>query len=114
MDQSLITNISYEFKCIIGVMLSRFKAMTQVRQGRTFHKLATVCSGILEINQHLDIPKHPIFVPSAQFPVIVRHANGVQDDDASIDNRGATLRVLYPESPQNYGSPLLDLLMTTG
>ncbi|KAJ7947518.1 AMP-dependent synthetase/ligase [Quillaja saponaria] len=58
-------------------------------------------------------PKHNIFCPGKNYPVIVRHSNSLSaDDDARIDARGAALRILSEESGSS--SSLLDLTLKTG
>src|SRR5262249_2698953 len=69
-----------------------FRRLTAARRGRVFHKEATTLRGELRVLDAPAIPRHRFFAPGARYGVIVRHANGVQDDDAGWDNRGATVR----------------------
>jgi acyl carrier protein len=109
-----LQNLDNEFINIIETLAKRFSQMTLLRQGRTFHKAATTLAGKMYIINNPKIPAHHFFDPNKQYAVIIRHANGVQEDDAAIDNRGATLRVLNPADAENFSSPLFDLLLTTG
>ncbi|MDB4928613.1 MAG: polyketide synthase and peptide synthetase, partial [Myxococcaceae bacterium] len=91
-----------------------FARASKARGGRTFHKRATTLAGYAEAAPDDALPAHPLFAPGARYPVLVRHANGVQDDDAAWDNRGATVRLLDPARGGDLAAPLLDLLLTTG
>ena len=58
-------------------------------------------------------PDQKIFKQGKSYPVLIRHSNSLSaDDDARIDARGASMRVLQDE-PGN-DSPLLDLTLKTG
>lgn len=100
------------FRALVGRVGAFFTDATRRRAGRTFHKEASTGLGWLEATPDADLPAHPLFTPGRRFPVLVRHANGVQDDDAAIDNRGATVRIL--ERADDPTSVVLDLLLTTG
>jgi acyl-CoA synthetase (AMP-forming)/AMP-acid ligase II len=102
------------FREVMAGLGRQFARMGQARGGRTFHLAATTLRGELVVAPDPALPAHAFFAPGRRFPVLVRHANGVQDDDAAPDNRGATLRVLDPAAPDDPGRPLLDLLLTTG
>ena len=102
------------FERLIAHVGTTFTRISKARGGRAFHKLATTLSGQLQVVANPALPPHAFFAPGRKLPVLVRHANGVQDDDAGIDNRGATLRVLDPARPEALDAPKLDLLLTTG
>ncbi len=90
-----------------------FARASRERGGRMFHKRATTLLGFVEATADGAVPPIGLFASGRRYPVLVRHANGVQDDDAAWDNRGATVRVLDPDST-SLDTPLLDLLLTTG
>ena len=102
------------FERLIANVGPTFTRLSKARGGRAFHKLATTIAGQLQVVANPALPAHAFFAPGRKLPVLVRHANGVQDDDAGIDNRGATLRVLDPARPEALDAPKLDLLLTTG
>ncbi|WP_375765676.1 FAD-dependent oxidoreductase [Archangium gephyra] len=102
------------FERLIADVGPTFMRLGKARGGRAFHKLATTLAGQLQVVANPALPAHAFFVPGRKLPVLVRHANGVQDDDAGPDNRGATLRVLDPAHPEALDAPKLDLLLTTG
>jgi len=102
------------FERLIADVGPLFTRLSKARGGRAFHKLATTLAGQLEGVANPALPAHAFFAPGRKLPVLVRHANGVQDDDAGVDNRGATLRVLDPARPEALDAPKLDLLLTTG
>jgi acyl-CoA synthetase (AMP-forming)/AMP-acid ligase II/surfactin synthase thioesterase subunit/acyl carrier protein len=109
-----VQGLAPSFEQLIADVGPLFTRMSKARGGRAFHKLATTIAGQLEVVANPALPAHSFFVPGRKLPVLVRHANGVQDDDAGIDNRGATLRVLDPARPEALDAPKLDLLLTTG
>ena len=102
------------FERLIAGVGPAFTRISKARGGRAFHKLSTTIAGELQVIANPALPAHAFFAPGRKLPVLVRHANGVQDDDAGIDNRGATLRVLDPARPEALDAPQLDLLLTTG
>jgi acyl-CoA synthetase (AMP-forming)/AMP-acid ligase II/predicted NAD/FAD-dependent oxidoreductase/acyl carrier protein len=99
---------------LAGGVARWFAGAARERRGRVFHKTATTLGGSLEAAPADGLPPHPLFAPGKRYPVLVRHANGVQEDDAAWDNRGATLRVLDPAREGALDAPVLDLLLTTG
>jgi acyl-CoA synthetase (AMP-forming)/AMP-acid ligase II/surfactin synthase thioesterase subunit/protoporphyrinogen oxidase/acyl carrier protein len=103
-----------EFQQIIEASRARFEGVTRARGGRVFHQRATVLAGHLEVLETPRLPPNTFFTPGRRLPVVARYANGVADDDALWDNRGATLRLLDPARPEALDAPLLDLLLTTG
>lgn len=103
-----------EFRDVVRGLVEAFEAMTRARGGRVFHRRSTTLAGVLTMEEGAATLRHPRFAPGLRYPVIVRHANGVQDDDAAIDNRGATVRVLEPGGTEDLDAGWLDLLLTTG
>ncbi len=106
-------DLDADFAALIEGVGRGFQRMTEARRGRVFHKEATTLRGTLKVLDSPDLPPHRFFAPGARYGVLVRHANGVQEDDAAGDNRGATVRVL-PLGSDDYDATLLDLLLTTG
>eukprot|EP00698_Gefionella_okellyi_P012932 TRINITY_DN3515_c0_g1_i2.p1 TRINITY_DN3515_c0_g1~~TRINITY_DN3515_c0_g1_i2.p1 ORF type:complete len:2412 (+),score=457.36 TRINITY_DN3515_c0_g1_i2:141-7376(+) len=88
------------------------KQMTIARRNRVFHAVATTLQGTFTIvaSAPCTLASMP---PGATHGVLVRHANGLQDDDAAADNRSATVRVLSQGVTQ-LDKPLLDLVLATG
>ncbi|KAK9830424.1 hypothetical protein WJX72_011699 [[Myrmecia] bisecta] len=103
---------------MIDRMGPMFAGLTRGKKGRrVFHTTATTALGTFKVlNAAADMACPLFFEPGREWTVLLRHANGVQEDDAGGDNRGATLRLLAPESASsgNYESSELDLLLTTG
>ncbi len=98
----------------VAADVARWFARASVeRRARMFHRRATTLRGWIEVDG-AQLPSHPFFATGRRMPVLVRHANGVLDDDAAWDNRGATVRVLDPARPDDLGAAALDLLLTTG
>jgi acyl-CoA synthetase (AMP-forming)/AMP-acid ligase II/surfactin synthase thioesterase subunit len=109
-----LVGLTPEFERLIADLGRRFAAYGKARGGRAFHLRGTTLAGVLEVAPDPALPAHAFFAPGLRYPVLVRHANGTQEDDAAIDNRGATVRVLDPLRPEDLDRPLLDLLLTTG
>lgn len=107
---SLVEGMDEGFRAIARDLGGWFARASKARGGRMFHKRATTAAGYAEGAPDAALPAHPLYAPGRRLPVMVRHANGVQDDDAAWDNRGATVRLLDGDT----GAPLLDLLLTTG
>ena len=102
------------FRALAVEIVRGFRAMSAARKKRVFHPTSTTVAGSLTVSPMPGAPRNAFFEPGRVLPVIVRFANGVQEDDAAWDNRGATLRVLSPERPDDLDRSLLDLLLTTG
>src|SRR5688572_11095525 len=100
------------FREVIDQLSTIFIGMARARRGRVFHLAGTTAIGRLQVMPEPDVPAHAFFVPGKTYPVLLRHANGVADDDAAWDNRGATIRVLHPQQPERFDAPFLDLLLT--
>ncbi len=108
---SLLDGTDEDFRRVVHDLGRAFERMTRARGDRVFHRAATVLRGKCSVVA--DAPAHDVLTRGASFQVIVRHANGTQDDDAAPDNRGATMRVLDPRSDEPSAS-MLDLTLTTG
>ena len=102
------------FRALVSVTAQWFANAARERGGRVFHKRATTLGGWLEASPADGVPPLPFLSAGKRYPVLIRHANGVQDDDAAWDNRGATVRVLDPAQDGVLDAALLDLLLTTG
>ena len=111
---TIVDGMDEGFRKIAGDLGRWFARASKARGGRMFHKQATTLSGWVEGAPDAALPEHPLFAPGRRYPALVRHANGVQDDDAAWDNRGATVRVLDPDRGGAPDAPVLDLLLTTG
>jgi acyl-CoA synthetase (AMP-forming)/AMP-acid ligase II/surfactin synthase thioesterase subunit/aryl carrier-like protein len=105
-----------EYERLIADTARQFALMAGASPRRLFHPRATTLRGRLRVLALVspDLDATAIFSAGAEHPVIVRHANGVTDDDAAWDNRGATVRVLPAGRPEDLDAPVLDLLLTTG
>jgi acyl carrier protein len=111
-----VAGLDAPFRELASGVARWFASASREKRGRVFHKEATTLGGWLEAAPADGLPPHPLFAAGKRYPVLVRHANGVQDDDAAWDNRGATVRVLDAD-PARAGAldaTLLDLLLTTG
>jgi linolenate 9R-lipoxygenase len=112
-------DIEPRFQKIISGIATVFGKMAQTRGKRATHSVGTIAAGTLEIFPTLTIPSHRYFAPGSRFPVVLRHANikGFPDD-AILDGRGATLRILQNADPASEAPDLsgflVDILMSTG
>jgi linolenate 9R-lipoxygenase len=113
-------DIEPRFQKIISNIAKFFGTVAQTRGKRATHSFGTVASGTLTVLPDISIPAHRIFAPGNQFAVLLRHANikGFPDD-AIIDGRGATLRILNSAPNDNLNALdlngyLVDILMSTG
>lgn len=110
----VVEGMDDDLRKIAGDVGRWFARASRARGGRMFHKEATTLAGTIEATPDAALPPLGLFAAGKRYPVLVRHANGVQDDDAAWDNRGATVRVLRPDGGAALDTPLLDLLLTTG
>ncbi len=111
-------NIDAEFGELISKIAQVFGRMAQVKGRRATHSYGTVAKGRLRVLDSLKIPDHKIFKPGEEYPVLLRHANikGFPDD-AILDGRGATVRILAQKSNNghlNLEESIVDILMSTG
>ncbi|KND02621.1 uncharacterized protein SPPG_08952 [Spizellomyces punctatus DAOM BR117] len=109
----LVQSLDAPFQSIIGELSTMFGGMTKQSHDRVFHRRATTLLGTCQVLADTDIPANDFLKPGAEYSVLVRHANGVADDDAATDNRGATVR-LFDAKHNDMNLPSLDLLLTTG
>src|SRR5688572_23108417 len=98
----MLTRVAWLLKVLFGTV-ARFS------RARPTHRHGVGAAGTLRIVDRPEIPDHDFFRPGATFPVCFRHANLDFFDDASLDIRGAAVRLASP----GVDSPL-DLVMNTG
>ncbi|MBH8560701.1 hypothetical protein I8748_00500 [Nostoc sp. CENA67] len=115
-----VRDIEPKFSKIISDIARVFGQMAQLKGRRATHSFGTVAKGVLEVVKQPDIPPHRLLEAGKKFPVLLRHANikGFRDD-AILDGRGATLRILNgpadaPITALDLHTPILDVLMSTG
>ena len=113
-DDPRLASMDDEFRALAAEIVRGFRAMSGARKKRVFHPTSTTVAGSLTVSPMPGAPRNAFFEPGRVLPLIIRFANGVQEDDAAWDNRGATLRVLSPDRPDRLDRGLLDLLLTTG
>jgi linolenate 9R-lipoxygenase len=113
-------NIDDQLKKLISGIARAFGNTAHIKGRRATHSYGTVAKGVLTVLDALDIPEHNIFRPGKAYPVLLRHANikGFRDD-AILDGRGATVRILAgdaqaPLSDLNLDQGIVDVLMSTG
>jgi linolenate 9R-lipoxygenase len=113
-------DIEPKFQTLISNVASLFGKMAQMKGKRATHSFGIVAAGTIEILPNLTIPSHRVFASGNKFPVLLRHANikGFPDD-AIIDGRGATIRILNGAADTAIDSLdladfLVDILMSTG
>ncbi len=113
-------HVDDEFKKLISNIARAFGRMAQIKGRRATHSYGTVAKGVLKVLDTLDIPQHKIFNAGQEYPVLLRHANikGFRDD-AILDGRGATVRILTgnahaPLSELKLDQGIVDILMSTG
>ncbi|NJK41460.1 MAG: hypothetical protein HC934_09115 [Acaryochloridaceae cyanobacterium SU_2_1] len=113
-------NIDPEFQQLISQIARAFGQLADVKGRRATHSYGTVAKGMLTVFSELTIPEHSLFSPSRSYPVLLRHANikGFRDD-AILDGRGATVRILAdaahtPLPELNLQAGIVDILMSTG
>lgn len=112
-------DIEPRFQKIISGIAMAFGQIAQLKGKRATHSIGTLAAGTLEILPNLTIPPHRVFTSGKKYPVLLRHANikGFPDD-AIIDGRGATVRILKEGTggtdTLNLDDFLVDILMSTG
>jgi acyl-CoA synthetase (AMP-forming)/AMP-acid ligase II/thioesterase domain-containing protein/acyl carrier protein len=76
---------------------------------------AITARGTLRMLDSGDIPRHRFFSRAASYPVLLRHSNTNRDpDDAVVTGRGAAIRILDPDKPDDLHRTLLDVITMTG
>lgn len=115
-----VRDIEPRFQKLISQIAQAFGQLAQAKGRRATHSFGTVAQGTLTVLDNLELPPHRVFSAGKRYPVLLRHANikGFRDD-AILDGRGATLRLLKapacaPLSNADLNDPLLDVLMSTG
>lgn len=116
-----MANIEPRFQVIISNMARVFGRFAELKGKRATHSYGTTALGIIEGCQNITIPKHRLFSSDLKLPVLVRHANikGFPDD-AILDGRGATVRILNEPPNKSLDSLTaledyaVDILMSTG
>lgn len=112
-----IEEMDMEYKKLVSNLAANLAVTTLKVKARYFHRIGVSGKGYLNLYNKIEgFPLHKIFHPGKKFPIIVRHSNSLSaDDDARIDARGASLKILSegPSSTSNE-SPLYDLTLKTG
>ncbi|XP_047324436.1 uncharacterized protein LOC124927969 [Impatiens glandulifera] len=112
-----IEEMDFKYKKIIGNLAANLAATTLKVGTRYFHRIGVSGKGTLKIYNRIEgFPNHSIFHPGKSYPVIVRHSNSLSaDDDARIDARGASIKILSDKiNIPDSSSPLLDFTLKTG
>ncbi|KAJ0965094.1 hypothetical protein J5N97_026232 [Dioscorea zingiberensis] len=109
-----IEEMDMTYKKIVGNLAGNLAITTMKVKSRYFHRIGVSGKGVLKMYADLPgLPKHKMFHSGKSFPVIIRHSNSLSaDDDARIDARGASIRILSNEG--NKQLPLLDLTLKSG
>ncbi|KAK1588428.1 hypothetical protein Q3G72_023158 [Acer saccharum] len=109
-----IEEMDMKYKKIVGNLSANLAATTLKVKSRYFHRIGVSGKGQLKIYDKIQgLPDHNIFHPGKCYPIIVRHSNSLSaDDDARIDARGASIRILSDDIGST--TPLLDLTLKTG
>ncbi|HEX5760028.1 MAG TPA: hypothetical protein VF121_12625 [Thermoanaerobaculia bacterium] len=79
------------------------------KRGRSTHAWGVAGAGTLRVVDDPRFPAHELFRPGRVFPVRLRHGTVSFRDDATLDLRGAALKLL-----DDRGETLLDLVMNSG
>lgn len=113
-------NIDDQFRVLISGIGRAFGTTAHVKGLRATHSYGTTARGILTVLDSPSIPTHTVFSAGKHYPVLVRHANikGFPDD-AILDGRGATVRILSgcPDAKTediDLDDYIVDILMSTG
>ncbi|KAK9078555.1 hypothetical protein SSX86_002612 [Deinandra increscens subsp. villosa] len=108
-----IEEMDVKYKKIVGNLAANLAVTTLKVKSRYFHRIGVSGKGVLKIYDNINgFPNHKIFYPGKTYPVIIRHSNSLSaDDDARIDARGASVRILAENEPE---TPLLDLTLKSG
>jgi len=111
-EDERIAEMDPMYKKIVGNLAANLAITTMNVKSRYFHRIGVSGRGVLRMYQDIpSLPKHKIFGAGKSFPVIVRHSNSLSaDDDASLDARGAAVRILSDDGEV----PLLDLTLKSG
>lgn len=119
-DDPRTNNVDETFQQLISGIARAFGTIAQIKGRRATHSYGTTAAGVLTVLDNLDIPEHKLFKAGARYPVLLRHANikGFPDD-AILDGRGATMRILAGDPDADLADLalhqyLVDILMSTG
>ncbi|KAM0013817.1 putative AMP-dependent synthetase/ligase, phosphopantetheine binding ACP domain, AMP-binding protein [Helianthus debilis subsp. tardiflorus] len=109
-----IEEMDQKYKKVLGNLAANFAAATLKVKSRYFHRIGAAGKGTLRVYENVPgFPDHKIFAPGKCYPIIIRHSNCLSsDDDARLDPRGATIRILSDESDIN--TPVVDMTLKTG
>ena len=113
-------DIEPRFQKLISTIAKIFGQVAQIRGRRASHSFGILALGEMTVLPEISIPQHRLLTPGRKFPVVLRHANiGGLPDDAILDGRGATLRILKGEVNEdlttlNLDDYVADILMGTG
>ncbi|CAN1354740.1 Long-chain-fatty-acid--AMP ligase FadD28 [Linum perenne] len=110
-----IEEMDIKYKKIVGNLAASLAATTLKVKSRYFHRIGVSGKGHLKIYDNIKgLPDHNIFQSGKTYPVIIRHSNSLSsDDDARIDARGASIRILSDDN-NSQTFKLLDLTLKTG
>ncbi|KAK7325060.1 hypothetical protein VNO77_29113 [Canavalia gladiata] len=110
-----IEEMDMEYKKVVANLAANLAANTINAKARYFHRIGVSGKGHLKIYDKLEgIPVHKIFHPGKSYSIMIRHSNSLSaDDDARIDARGASIRILS-DTPGSHHVPLIDLTLKTG
>lgn len=113
-------DIDDRFRVLISSIAKAFGNIAHVKGLRATHSYGTTARGVLKVLDSPSIPSHAVFSPGKRYPVLVRHANikGFPDD-AILDGRGATVRILNGDPDAKtvdlkLDAYIVDILMSTG
>jgi thioester reductase-like protein len=109
-----LMDVDEPLRSMIADVAQGFGQRARVRGGRATHTVGTVARGVLEVTPDPRVPAHSLLARPARHAVLLRHANikGF-GDDAVLDGRGATLRVLARGHDEPHEA-LLDVTTSTG
>jgi catalase len=88
-----------------------FGVGTYLRGGRATHLRGTGGGGTFVAEPAPGVPANAFFTPGKEFRAYIRHGSVANDDDTSLDIRGAALKLFDRNDPDGQS---LDLLMNTG
>ncbi|KAL1325323.1 hypothetical protein HN51_035400 [Arachis hypogaea] len=109
-----IEEMDMAYKKVVSNLSANLATTTMNAKARYFHRIGVSGKGYLKMYDKIDgIPMHKIFHPGKSYPILIRHSNSLSaDDDARIDARGASLKILSDEPASN--NALFDLTLKTG
>ncbi|KAL6988687.1 hypothetical protein U1Q18_014443 [Sarracenia purpurea var. burkii] len=98
-----IEEMDLKYKKVLGNLAANLATTTLKVRSRYFHRTGDAGKGFLKIYDDIvGMPKHKIFSPRKNFPIIIRHNNCLSsDDDARLDLRGAAIRTFSDKNNQD-------------